>query len=47
MSVLDIAEAADLPFADVRAYLQRFADRGLVRLEPVTMGRPPARRLGR
>ena len=39
MSVVDIAERADLPFAQVRAYLQRFADAGLVRLDPVTIPR--------
>jgi aminopeptidase-like protein len=34
-TVLEIAERFELPFDEVRAYVQQFADKGLVRLERV------------
>ena len=40
MTVLDIAERHGLPFGPLRAYLQKFADKGLVRLQPVLAERP-------
>ena len=40
MTVLDIAERHELPFGALRAYLQRFADKGLVRFDPALVSRP-------
>jgi len=45
MTVLDIAERHDLPFGQVRDYIQRFAEKGLVDLEFVPVGRVAADRV--
>src|SRR6266851_4597397 len=41
-TVLDISERHDLPFDELYAYLKRFEDKGLVRIdfEPLTRARP-------
>jgi aminopeptidase-like protein len=44
-TILDIAEEADLPFKDVQNYIERFEEKGLIRLDPVTITRPPAKRM--
>jgi aminopeptidase-like protein len=44
MGVADIAEAAGLPEEAVRAYVDRFAAAGLVRVEPAPMPRAPISR---
>lgn len=41
MTALEMAEAVDLPFADVREYLDRFAEKGLAALRPATVARTP------
>jgi aminopeptidase-like protein len=46
MTILDIAERHDLPFDALRRYLERFHDRGLIRLEPASMERPAISPLG-
>ncbi len=42
----DLRRKHDLPFDRLLAYIRRFEDKGLVRLEPVTIGRPAAVRTG-
>jgi aminopeptidase-like protein len=44
MTLLEIAETHDLPFARVRRYLERFAEKGLVTLEFDALRRTPPRR---
>ena len=44
MTVLDIAERHGLPFELLRAYLERFAEKELIRLEPHQARRPPVSR---
>ncbi len=41
MTVLEIAERHDLPFELLRDYLVRFGQKGLIRLEPKLLRRPP------
>jgi aminopeptidase-like protein len=41
LTVLDIAQKHDLAFADVQAYLRRFEEKGLVRLERAPIERLP------
>lgn len=45
MTVLDIADKHDLPFAGLRRYLERFKDKGLVRLEFAPAERRPVSRV--
>jgi aminopeptidase-like protein len=47
MTVLEIAEKHDLPFDGVLSYVKKFEEKGLVRLESVTIERAPPQRLGR
>jgi len=48
LSVFEIAERLQVPFAALRRYLGRFADKGLIRLSPrsslSTSGRNPSQR---
>lgn len=45
MTVLEIAERHDLPFDRVRSYIERFAEKGLVRLEFAPVERQPPERV--
>lgn len=44
LTLLDIAERHGLPFDRIRRYIQRFADKGLIRLEFAAMERPAVQR---
>ena len=44
MTALQMAEAVDLPFAEVRDYLDRFREKGLADLRPVEVARAPISR---
>ena len=45
MTILEIAERHDLPFARVLQYVKRFEDKGLVKLEFAPIDRAPAARM--
>jgi aminopeptidase-like protein len=45
VTLLDIAEKHDLPFAAVRDYMERFEEKGLVRLERAIIERHPISRV--
>jgi len=44
VTALEMADAVDLPFAEVRDYLERFRETGLAELRPAAVTRPPISR---